>query len=88
LSFLGNHSSSNSRIDQVLFSKFEHFHRLLMADRGKVVEKIRQRIAVLEVVEQVFSRTRVPAKTGVPCMTSAEVSITVRSVMAVDPSQL
>jgi hypothetical protein len=56
LSFLGRDSSSNSRIDQVLFSKFEHFHRLLTADRGKVVEKIRQRIAALEVVEQGLQR--------------------------------
>jgi len=61
LSFLGSDSSSNSPIDQVLFSKFEHFHRLLTADRGKVVEKIRQRIATLE-----CSRTGSSAGRGFP----------------------
>jgi hypothetical protein len=48
-------SSSNFTFEQPLFRKFEHAVHLLSIDRGKLVEKLINRFAVLETIEEVLN---------------------------------
>jgi hypothetical protein len=68
---LSNQSSDSSmsiRNADRLFRKFQRRNRLLAAYRRELLEKLVQRVACLEIIEELYTGTRVPTNTSSPPM--------------------